>query len=101
VNKTVFDVDDIYALRIAREAEYASMSPDEARRLRTERADNEWHEIAKIREIINDYYKCPNILSPQPDKLPEPKFIGSFRGIAKGSAFTTETLFGDRREENA
>jgi hypothetical protein len=76
VNKTIFDVDDIYELRVAREAEYSSMPHDEARRLRAERADNEWREIMKIREIINDYHKCPNILSPQPDKLPTPKYSG-------------------------
>ena len=75
--KAIFDVDDIYELRIARDAEYASMSRDDARKLRAERADHEWHEIAKIREIINDYYKCPNILSPQPDKLPAPKFAAN------------------------
>jgi len=73
MNKTIFDVDDIYALRIERAAEYASMSREDARKLRMKRADNEWDEIIKIRKIINDYYKCPNILSPQPDKLPAPK----------------------------
>jgi hypothetical protein len=77
MNKTIFDVDDIYELRVAREAEYASMSRSEASRLRAERADNEWGEIAKIRRIINDFYKCPNVLSPQPDKLPAPKFMDS------------------------
>jgi len=75
MNKAVFDVDDIYELRIARDAEYSSMSRDNARKLRAERADREWYEIAKIREIINDYYKCPNILSPQPDKLPALKYM--------------------------
>jgi hypothetical protein len=75
MNKTIFDVDDIYELRIMREREYAAMSHDEAYMLRAERADNEWHEILKIRKIINEYYKCPNILSPQPNKLPEPKFV--------------------------
>ena len=75
MNKTIFDVDDIHELRAAREAEYASMPCDEARKLRAERADNEWYEIIKIRKIFNDYYKCPNILSPQPDKLPSPKAV--------------------------
>ena len=75
MNKTVFDVDDIYALRMERESEYASMPLADARRLRTERANNEWREILKIRKIINDFYKCPNILSPQPDKLPSLKFV--------------------------
>jgi len=76
MNKSIFDVDDIYTLRAERAAEYAAMSVDSARRLRSERADAEWNEIIKIRKIINDYYKCPNILSPQPDKLPTPKFSG-------------------------
>ena len=74
MSKTVFDVNDIYALRTEREAEYASMPLEDARKLRAERADNEWREIIKIRSIINDYYKCPNILSIQPNKLPEPRF---------------------------
>jgi len=74
MNKTIFDVDDIYALRTERAAEYAGMPVESAHRLRSERADNEWNEIAKIRKIINDYYKCPNVLSPQPDMLPAPKF---------------------------
>ena len=74
MNKTIFDVDDIYELRVSREAEYSSMPVKEARRLRLERADNEWNEILKIRGMINDYYKCPNVLSPQPDKLPVPKY---------------------------
>ena len=74
MNKTIFDVDDIHALRAERAAEYAAMSVESARKLRSERADNEWNEIIKIRKIINDWYKCPNILSPQPDKLPALKF---------------------------
>ena len=74
MNKAIFDVDDIYALRTERATEYAAMSIDSAHRLRSERADSEWNEIAKIRKIINDFYKCPNVLSPQPDKLPAPKF---------------------------
>ena len=75
MNKTIFDVDDIYELRAERKAEYESMHKDDARKLRAERADHEWNEIMKIRGIINDYYKCPNIFSPQPDRLPTPKFI--------------------------
>ena len=75
MNKSIFDVDDIHALRAERAVEYATMSVDNARRLRSERADNEWNEIIKIRKIINDWYKCPNILSPQPDKLPALKFL--------------------------
>jgi len=70
VNKTIFDVDDIYALRLAREAEYNAMPAGEAQRLRTARADSAWSEILKIRIIINEHYKCPNDLSPQADKLP-------------------------------
>ena len=73
MNKTIFDVDDIYELRTSRVAEYDSMPQDEARKLLAFRADNEWCEIMKIRKIINDYHKCPNVLSPQPDKLPNPK----------------------------
>ncbi|MDR1560269.1 MAG: hypothetical protein LBS84_11355 [Clostridiales bacterium] len=45
MNKTVFDVDDIYEVRRAREAEYASMDEDEARRLRASRVDEEWNAI--------------------------------------------------------
>ena len=75
MTKTIFDVDDIYELRVSREAEYSSMPINEAYMLRLERADHEWNEILKIREIYNDYYKCPNVLSPQPDKLPVPKII--------------------------
>lgn len=74
INKTIFDVDDIYELRTTRENEYAAMSLSEAKKLRNERADTEWQEIIKIRRIINDYYKCPNMLSPQPDRLPVPKY---------------------------
>ena len=48
MTKTIFDVDDIYALRAEREAEYSSMPPEDARRLRAERADNEWGEITKL-----------------------------------------------------
>jgi hypothetical protein len=70
MNKTIFDVDDIYALRIRRAAEYAALSHGAARSLRKERADNSWAEISKRRAIINAYYKCPNILTPQPDRLP-------------------------------
>lgn|GEM_PF-3071384 len=76
MSKTVFDVEDIYTLRAEREAEYAKMSKEDAHKLRTERANTEWTEITKIRELINAYYKCPNILSPQPDKLPAMQFTG-------------------------
>jgi hypothetical protein len=76
MNKTIFDVDDIYTLRVEREAEYAALPADEARRLRKQRADNSWNEIAKIRAIINDYYKCGNVLTAQPDKLPAMRVIG-------------------------
>jgi hypothetical protein len=75
--KTVFDIDDIYALRIKQEAEYGSMSANEAHRLRTQRADVAWAEIAKMRAIINDYYKYGNILSTQPDKLPPMQVINN------------------------
>jgi hypothetical protein len=75
--KTVFDIDDIYALRIKREAEYGSMSATEAHRLRTQRADVVWAEIAKMRTIVNNYYKCGNILSAQPDKLPPMQMINN------------------------
>ena len=77
MNKTIFDVDDIYVLRMEKAAEYAALSVDGAHRLHSERADIEWNEIVKIRKIINDFYKCPNVLSPQPDMLPAPKFIRS------------------------
>ncbi|MCL2810949.1 MAG: hypothetical protein FWD25_03560 [Clostridia bacterium] len=76
MSKTVFDVEDIHALRAEREAEYASMSKEDAQKLRTERANDEWNEIAKMRGMINAYYKCPNILSVQPDKLPAMQFAG-------------------------
>ncbi|MDR1298908.1 MAG: hypothetical protein LBJ84_01485 [Oscillospiraceae bacterium] len=73
MSKTIFDVDDIYAIRREREAEYASMSDEAARILRSNRADEEWEAIAKMRGIINDWYKCPNILTPQSDRLPAMK----------------------------
>jgi len=74
MGKTIFDVCDIHELRLAREAEYASMPAEQAHILHVKRADIEWNEILKIREIINNYYKCPNTLSIQPDKLPPPKY---------------------------
>jgi hypothetical protein len=77
VNKTIFDVDDIYALRRERETEYAALSDEAARNLRSARADEEWDAIIKMRKIINDWYKCPNILTPQPDHLPAPKTADS------------------------
>ena len=76
MSKTVFDIDDIYALRLERESEYSAMTPEDASSLRAKRADNEWREIEKIRGLINDFHKCPNILTPQPDKLPAMEFIG-------------------------
>jgi len=76
MNKTIFDVDDIGALRAELEAEYSQMSPDAARAFQTQRANEEWNEIARIRRIINDWYKCPNVLSPQPDRLPAMKCAG-------------------------
>ena len=86
MNKTIFDVEDIHELRAARKAEYESMSKDDARKLCSARADHEWHEIMKIRGIINDFYKCPNIFSPQPDKLPKPKFSErQYAGRASGT----------------
>jgi hypothetical protein len=75
MNKTIFDVDDIYSLRVEREIEYAALSADETQRLRKHRADKSWNEIAKIRGIINDYYKCGNVLTSQPDKLPAMRII--------------------------
>ena len=78
MNKTIFDVDDIYTLRIERAAEYAAMPACSARKLRAERANCEWNEVAKIRKIINNWYKCPNKLSPQPDKLPMDQFIRKY-----------------------
>jgi hypothetical protein len=76
MNKTIFDVDDIYELRVERQTEYDALPTDEARRLRKQRADNSWNEVAKIRAIINDYYKCGNVLTEQPDKLPAMRVLG-------------------------
>ena len=75
MNKTVFDVDDIYMLRCERETEYDAMGDEAARDLRSARADEEWAAIMKIRGIINDWYKCPNVLAHQGDRLPALKFI--------------------------
>ena len=72
MNKTIFDVDDIYALRAQREAEYALLGEEAAKHLSAQRADTEWDEITKLRGLINDYYKCPNTFEPQPDRLPAP-----------------------------
>ena len=52
MSKTIFDVDDIYALRTERVIKYMAMSVDSAQKLRSECADNEWIEIAKIRKIF-------------------------------------------------
>jgi len=73
MNKTIFDVDDIYVLRAQREAEYALLGEEAGKRLSTQRADTEWDEITKLRGLINDYYKCPNTSEPQPDRLPAPE----------------------------
>jgi len=73
MNKTIFDVEDIYALRAQREAEYAQLGEEAAQRLSAQRADTEWNEITRLRALINDYYKCPNTSGPQPDRLPAPE----------------------------
>ena len=74
MKKTIFDVEDISSMRLKLDKEYASMTKEEASKLRSKRAETEWNEIKKMRKIINDWYKCPNILSPQPDKLPMLKY---------------------------
>ena len=68
---------DIYALRAEREAEYASLGEEAAQRLSAQRADAEWNEIARLRYLINDCYKCPNNPGPQPDRLPAPNRIAA------------------------
>jgi hypothetical protein len=73
MNKTIFDIDDIHALRCEREAEYAALGDAAFRELCSSRANEEWAAIIKMRGLINDWYKCPNILTPQSDKLPAPK----------------------------
>ena len=75
MSSTVFSVDDIHRLRLEREAEYSTMTQEQARLLLAQRADVEWLEILKLRSITNDFYKCQNILTRQPDRLPTPCFV--------------------------
>jgi hypothetical protein len=62
MNKTVFDVEDIRAIRRKRVEEYAAMDKTAARKLQDERVAEELRKIAQFRYIAKSIDVCPNDL---------------------------------------
>jgi hypothetical protein len=62
MNKTVFDVEDIRAIRRKRAEEYGEMDKASARKLQNERVEEELRKIAQFRYIAKSIDIFPNDL---------------------------------------
>jgi hypothetical protein len=62
MNKTVFDVEDIRAIRHKRAEEYGALDKASARKLQNERVEEELRKIAQFRYIAKSIDICSNDL---------------------------------------